>query len=138
MSNFTFIIVNHSNKTFNVSINETINDFRKKLAKELFNSENYIELEYLGKTPIRGFGKLTLEPGNIPAMYDSCKFERFNISNKTIHINIVKLDKKNIETSKQNSNSVNNGIYLPPSIRRNEVVKPVEFKYEETDFPTLK
>jgi hypothetical protein len=138
MSNFTFVIVNYDNKIFNVSINETINDFRKKLAKELFNSENYIELEYLGKTPIRGFGKLTLEPGNIPEIYNNCKFERFNVSNKTIHINIFKLDKKHIEPSKQNSNSVNNGIYLPPSVRRNDVVKQVEFKYEETDFPALK
>ena len=138
MSNETvnFKVVSHEDRVFNISPTETINDFRRVLAKELFDSNNYVDIICDMKIPIRIFGKLTLEPGKIPASYNDSKLERFGINGRTINIKVVLLDTKNLPNSTpMGGNWRRSGGYVPPGGRNKKRVQ--EYVYNEDDFPPL-
>lgn len=131
-----FKVVSHEDKVFNISPTETINDFRRVLAKELFGSDNYVDIICDMKIPIRIFGKLTLNIGKIPASYNDSKLERFGINGRTINIKVVELDTKNLPNSTcMNGNWKRRGGYVPQGRRNKKCVQ--EYIYNATDFPPL-
>ena len=131
-----FKVVSHEDRVFNISPTETINDFRRVLAKELFESDNYVDIICDMKIPIRIFGKLTLEPGKIPASYNDSKLERFGINGRTINIKVVELDTKNLPNNpRMGGNWGGNSGYVPPGGRNKKRVQ--QYVYNEGDFPPL-
>ena len=138
MATIKFVVLNRDNKEFEYSVENTVNDLRLWLAKEFYQSENYVEIRCVMKTPIRVFGKLTLEPGKIPPSYNDSKFERFGLEGRTIHINIEELKKRNEPLKTRGSwSGGNNGLYVPPGNRERKSEEPKEYVYNADDFPAL-
>lgn len=142
MSVVNFKVVNHENRVFNVSLDNTINDLRRMFAKDLFGSTKYVDILCIMKTPIRGFGKMTLEPGIIPASFNDSRLNRFNLEGREITINVTELNKENNEDNSTSSGESWAGkakqAYIPPSLSlggRKKVEK--EYVYKEDDFPPL-
>ena len=133
----TFCVDNRDGREFVISQSETVNDFRRHLAKELFDSENYVEISCVMKIPIRGFGKLTLEPGKIPASYNDSKFERFNLTGRTLHVTVEELSTKNSEDSGQKPKWGRKGSYAPPGSSTRKKAPPKDFVFRDEDFPPL-
>lgn len=137
MATVKFVVLNYDNKEIDYSVDNTVNDLRLQLAKEFYQSENYVEIRCVMKTPIRVFGKLTLEPGRIPPSYNDSRFDRFGLEGRTIHINIEELKKKNEPLKAKGSWSGGNGTYVPPGNRGSKKEEPKEYVYNADDFPAL-
>lgn len=142
MSVVNFKVVNHENRVFNVSLDNTVNDLRRMFAKDLFGSTKYTEISCIMKTPIRGFGKLTLEPGAIPASFNDSKLSRFNLEGRNISVNVEELSKDNSEERSTSSDGSWSGkakqAYIPPSLSRGGRKKEQkEYVYRDEDFPPL-
>ena len=137
MSTVKFIVLNHEKDEFDFSVENTVNDLRLELAKKYYNSSNYVDINCVMKTPIRVFGKLTLEPGKIPPSYNDSRFDRFGIGGREIHINIEELQKKNeTKTLGGNWGKGSKGVYVPIG-NRSRKEQPKDYVYNESDFPAL-
>ena len=143
MSVVNFKVVNHENRAFNVSLDNTVNDLRRMFAKDLFGSTKYVDIRCIMKVPIRGFGKMTLEPGAIPASFNDSRLSRFNLEGRSIAVNVEELSKENSEESSTSSGGSwagkANQAYVPPSLSRGGRKKEEqkEYVYREEDFPPL-
>ena len=127
----SFMIVNKNNNKIDVSIEKTIKELRNILS-EHFNIKNkFCKIEFLLDFPIRKFGILTLNPGELTDVYDNEKLNRFNIENKTLNINVYF---NPIIKKKQNKKKyVNRFSFFNTEI---PIVKK-NFVFNEDDFPPL-
>ena len=132
MSEITFIIKNKNNEKIVIEESKKFDDLRNLIKEKFFtDTKKSVKMQAEIQNPIRGFGLMTLNPGNIPFTFDNIKFDKFNLVDKEIPIT-VSLVEKEVQIKKKNYNS-----YRPPH-KRNQ--KPVEFKTDLSDdkeFPPL-
>ena len=122
----TFIINNKDNKEYVFKMNEKILDVRNKLCEEFNMKNKFCSIECILEFPIRKFGILTLNPGELGDIYDNERLDRFNIEEEKINIKI------NFENKKSDK------IDLTKIKKfRKKQKKSNTFVYNESDFPPL-
>lgn len=135
MENIKFIIKNKKDFIIIMNNNETYGDLRRKINNEIFKEpEQNVLIKAIIDNPIRGFGLMTLNPGNIPFTFDNIRFERFNLLNKNIFIHVELIQKEENKPKKKNKN-----YYRSPYLNNKEK-KQKEFNLDlsdEKDFPSL-
>ena len=59
----TTFIIGETGKTYEMSNENTMLDLKNEIIKQFNLDAKYVDLKFLNEKPIRGFGKMNLEPG---------------------------------------------------------------------------
>jgi len=144
MSTVKFIInTENDKKIININEDSTFKDLRKTIAKELFDSDNYVNIKCMLTRPLRIFGKMTLNPGNIPHTYNEIYLNKFGLGNREIPIIVEEVKDGtmtyNSKKTRLNKNSSRN-YYVSPYLREQKKDEPKKFTLDINDithFPPL-
>lgn len=122
-----FKIVNKDNIEIKIDLDRKVYELRDEICKKFNIEDKFCKIECLLDFPIRKFGILTLNPGELGDIYDHELLDRFNIGGKIININI------NFEKKRQNK------IIMKKKKSRlfKKKEKPKEFIFNKDDFPPL-
>jgi hypothetical protein len=136
------IFIHLSDSVIQLDIEEDIKiiELKKYIIKKYTEDDcKYIDLENINEKVVKNFGKMYLERGNIPRIFDNFNLSKFMMDDGEINLKIKKVD--DYEHQDNASNTVNKQgnqtvkkAYIPPS-KRDEI--PKEFNYFEEDFPPL-
>ena len=138
MENIKFIINNKKDYIIVMSNTQTFGDLREKINNELFkDKDKLISIHTVIDNPIRGFGLMTLNPGNIPFTFDKIQFERFNLLNKNINITVKLCKKENNKTEKKKKYTQYRSPYLLNKKGNKEVAEFDIDLNSSSDFPPL-
>lgn len=130
MSVATFNIVNYGDKKIIIDGYKKISDLRYMILERLNIRDKFCKIECLLDTPIRKFGILSINPGELSDIYDNEKINRFNILGKTININVNFCEKNNNKIDLTKLKNMHGS-----SLKFND--KPKSFEYIDSDFPPL-
>ena len=117
-----FLIDN--NLFIEIDESQTIIELKNKIMNLLNIKKKNIDIYCNNEKPIRGIGKLTLEPGLLLRNMDNYKLDRFNLNNKEININYKIIDNGYIQNiNKHNLLTGNGGKYIPPYLKKNNKIQ---------------
>ena len=136
----TTFIIGDTGKTYEISNENSMLDLKNEIIKQFKIDVKYIDLEFLNEKPIRGFGKMNLEPGILPRTMDKFPLSRYNLEGKEIKCKFVPVEDYLPDIMPKNGNP--SSLYVPPAMKKNN--NNVEKRYVEkfdlnsmTDFPAL-
>tara|TARA_B110000037_G_C17071560_1_gene486101 strand:- start:64 stop:483 length:420 start_codon:yes stop_codon:yes gene_type:complete len=138
MSVATFNIVNYGDIKIIIDGYKKISELRDIILERLNVRDKFCRIECILYKPIRKFGILTLDPGELSDIYDNELIMKFNIMDKTININVNFEEKRNnkIDLKKLRKTNGQSNTYNSKYNTSNDNVKK-EFKYSDDDFPPL-
>ena len=137
------LFIHLDDKVIQLDIDEDIKiiELKKYIIKQHVNEDcKYIDLENINEKIIKNFGKMYLERGNIPRMFDNFNLSKFMMDDEEMNLKIKVIN--DYEYREGNINNIINRenkevvkkMYVPPS-KRGEI--PKDFNYFEEDFPPL-
>lgn len=137
------LFIHLDDKVIQLDIDEDIKiiELKKYIIKQHVNEDcKYIDLENINEKIIKNFGKMYLERGNIPRMFDNFNLSKFMMDDEEMNLKINVINdyeyrEGNIQNNLNKENKeVIKKMYVPPS-KRGEI--PKDFNYFEEDFPPL-
>ena len=132
----TFII---NEQTITLNMEDTMLHLKNLIIDKFKLDCEYVDLEFIHDKPIRGFGKMNLEPGILPRTMDNFPFNRYSIEGKNINCKFIPVKDylPNVKKISENPDS----IYKPPGMKTNiSDSKKNSILYDlnsNSDFPAL-
>ena len=127
------------NDTFvDIEIEKTILEVKQLIIKTLELTCPYIDLIITIDRPIRCLGKFNLEPGKLPRTCDNYQLNRWELTGKTIQVDIQEIQDYNNKKIVKKSSST--GLYRPKikTIESGETyIQPTYDIESDKDFPKL-
>ena len=134
----TTFIIGDTGKKYEMSNDNSMLDLKNEIIKQFNLDVKYIDLEFLNEKPIRGFGKMNLEPGVLPRTMDKFPLSRYNLEGKEVQCKFIPVEDYLPDIIQKNGNP--SSIYIPPSMKKNNVEKVEEKMFDLNsmdDFPAL-
>ena len=135
----TTFIIGDSGKKYEMSNENSMLDLKNEIIKQFNLDVKYIDLEFLNDKPIRGFGKMNLEPGILPRTMDKFPLSRYNLEGKEVKCEFIPVEDYLPNIIPKNGNP--SSIYVAPAMKQKNNVEKVEEKMFDLncmeDFPAL-
>ena len=135
----TTFIIGETGKTYEMSNENTMLDLKNEIIKQFNLDAKYVDLKFLNEKPIRGFGKMNLEPGVLPRTMDKFPLSRYNLEGKEVKCEFIVVEDYLPNIIPKNGNP--SSIYVPPAMKQKNNDMKVEEKMFDLncmeDFPAL-
>lgn len=132
--------INEQEYVLKIENSKRIIDLKRFIIKKYYddNEEIYIDLENINEKVKKNFGKMYLDKGMIPRIFDNYELSKFLDDEDKLNVKIVVI--KDIKKEDENKRYIESEkrVYMPPSKRMwgfKEDVK--KFVYNDDDFPKL-
>lgn len=121
-----------------IELQKTILEVKQLIIKTFDLTCPYIDLIIIIDRPIRCLGKFNLEPGKLPRTFDNYQLNRWELTGKTIQVDILEIQDYNVKKIVKKSSST--GVYRPniKTIESGETFLQPTYDIEsDKDFPKL-
>ena len=134
----TTFIIGETEKAYEMSNDNSMLDLKNEIIKQFKLIVEYIDLKFLNEKPIRGYGKMNLEPGILPRTMDKFPLSRYNLEGKKVKCDYILVDDYLPDVMPKNGNP--GSLYVPPSMKGENTNRVYVEKFNLnslSDFPAL-